>query len=254
MPQKKYLLVGLTGSGKSTAGNALINKSGEIGKLTKHPFVSSDSADGCTTSFLSFETETCYVIDTVGFGDPKLHSGRILEQFRQIMKAMDNKINAVIYVVKAGKFTNETIEFFKIVQEKVLKNKCNSNSLLLVTHSRKGWVNEQSSNEFVQKALSNCNHKYFEFNLAFDDLDFDDENDRIKNLIKRQKSVDSLHEFLNNNQFESIDISFIQSSEFKNAWITVIVPLVFTVLRMYYPSLAPIIDSVNNYEGECPIL
>ena len=214
MSRQTYLLVGISGSGKSTTGNAILNKSGEIVKL-ENPFMTSDSASGCTMQFETKEKEDLNVIDTVGFNDPKFNLDSVLKQLRESLKLVNNKVNAVIYVVKCGKFTNEIIEFFKIVQEKALESRCKSNSILIVTKSKKGWVSKQSSNEFVQKALSNCNGQYFEFDLAFDDPDDDDdEDDRKRNAEKRQKSVDRLHEFLRNKQFKEIDLSFIQKAEY----------------------------------------
>ena len=176
---KTYLLIGLAGCGKSTTGNALINKSGDQ-KLLSIPFKTSDGASGCTVQFELKEGNNIKIMDTIGFGDPKISAEDTLENLRKALKSINDRVNGIIFVVKGGgRISNEVVVFFKSIQ-KLFHNKFKSNSILLLTHTREGWVKEQS-NENLQEALDNCNGKYFEFNLKFDDQDDDDEDRKKRN-------------------------------------------------------------------------
>ncbi len=67
---KTYLLVGLTGSGKSTAANCIFNQSGDQKLINDVPFYSSGDSKGCTQVFAHAGNDKVMVLDTVGkFGN-----------------------------------------------------------------------------------------------------------------------------------------------------------------------------------------
>ena len=68
---RTYLLVGITGHGKSTTGNVIYNKSGELKDIIGNPLKTSDHSTGCTEKFQIIGNENVKIIDTVGFGDPQ---------------------------------------------------------------------------------------------------------------------------------------------------------------------------------------
>ena len=221
-------MIGLTGSGKSTLGNCLLNKSGDLDKIKEKPFLTSNDSVGCTKLFQLERNEEIIVIDTIGFGDPQFKQEFVLENLRAALKEVDNKIDCVLFTVNQGRFTNQIVEFLEIIQEKVLKKKCIENSVLISTGgNEKDWIKkEMKTNEFVKKTLKDCNNKFYEFALKFDYI-LDDQQDREKNIKKRQHAIDNLLLFLTEQtkSFEKIQLSHIQEKGFSTEWHDIIFPL-----------------------------
>jgi predicted GTPase len=70
---KTYLLVGLSGSGKSTTANCIFNQSGDQKLVNDLPFYSSDNSKGTTQVFAHAGNDKFMVLDTVGkFGNDPL--------------------------------------------------------------------------------------------------------------------------------------------------------------------------------------
>jgi hypothetical protein len=225
MSRKTYILVGLTGSGKSTTGNCIYNKTGALDAIQEHPFPTSDSSSSCTKSFNVATNDSLSIIDTIGFGDPTIDKVKSLDDFKTALSEVNFSVDCVLFLVRKGKFSQDVVEFFKTFQESVLKNKCVKNSILIVTNCETGWVeaDEQRSNEFVKNILKNCNNLYYEFSLRFDRGD-DTPQDKLNNIDKRANSIRALVNFLDEKSFEKIDISFVKSAEFTSEWQSKIVP------------------------------
>ena len=165
-----FLIIGVAGVGKSTLANCIINKSPDLDLIREYPFVTSDSACGCTRNFqITFDNYT-KVIDTIGFGDPELNQTSVLLSLRTALATEDYRIDAVLFVIKQERFRNETVEFFKLMQDEVLRGKTKRNSILICNGCQKGWLEtERRTNEFLNKALINCNNVSYEFNLVFNE-------------------------------------------------------------------------------------
>ena len=221
---RTVMVVGITGSGKSTTSNSIINKSGEQIKL-QTPFTTSDGASGCTLHFQVNMTPEETVLDTVGFGDPQFKPSIIFEEFKRALERTGNRVTHVIFVVRKGRFSNELVQFFKSVQEKVLKDKCRYNSIVLITDAPKGWVKNQTD-EYIKKAIDNCNKQYFEYSLRFD-TEEDDEDDRMRNLARRKKAVDELLKYLKDLNFNEIDLSHVEKETYEDEYIKLLGELFF---------------------------
>ena len=238
---KTILLIGLSGHGKSTTGNCLLNKSGDEKNITEEPFRTSNGASGCTIGFKTAQTDDFIVLDTVGFGDPQFtDQKKILNDLKMAIQSVGNQIDCVLFVVREGRFTNETVQFFETVQEKVLRKNFVENSILIASSAREGWLRQQSGNPFVQRAMRNCNNVGYDFNLKFDDSD-DEEAVRAKNLNKRQTAIDNLVSFVKGkcSEFGKVNVDYIQSAEFETEWLEKIAPILGQILYEIVGLFAP---------------
>ena len=110
---KTYLIVGLSGVGKSTIANCIINKNPDLFYIRSYPFNTSNSASGCTRNFQVSYDNHIKVIDTVGFGDPSINSTAAFEVFQQALELVDNDVHLLLLVMQEGRFKKELIDFFK---------------------------------------------------------------------------------------------------------------------------------------------
>jgi hypothetical protein len=148
-------------------------------------------------------------LDTIGFDDSNFNQDYILQQLRDALNAVSNLVDCVVFVVKKGRITKETVEFFDLVQEKVLKSKCKLNSILLITNCRDPeWARRQVNDEFFTKVVKNCGgiENTFCFYLKFENEEDDEQ--------QRQEAINRLVAFLNRRTFDKVDLSHIQTSEF----------------------------------------
>jgi hypothetical protein len=217
--KKVYLLVGITSHGKSTVGNCILNKSGDEDKIQK-PFQTSDLGVPCTNNFKLSFNENVAVIDSIGFGDPKFtlraKSQQLIEEFRNLIKFCHNRLNGVLYVVRRGHFEKEVVDFFHIIQDRVLDNHMVNNSVLVVTNCESGWVQRelQKDNKELREAIDLCKGNYAEFKLAFEN-EGDEESFVNFKQHQRTNAVRALNSYLEQLNLSSVDMSFIQDHAFE---------------------------------------
>ena len=85
--RQTVLLVGITGQGKSTTGNILLNMNGKNSDL-KNPFSTSNGASGCTQVYEKHAGLRYEVLDTPGYGDPVLSVKNINYVYDQVFHNM----------------------------------------------------------------------------------------------------------------------------------------------------------------------
>ena len=167
---KTYLIVGLSGVGKSTIANCIINKNPDLFYIRSYPFNTSNSASGCTRNFQVSYDNHIKVIDTVGFGDPELNQTSVLQSLRIALATENYQIDAILFVIRQGRLRNETFQFFKLMQNEVFRGKGKQNSILICNGCQKGWLEMQrNKNPYVDRALLNCNNLSYEFQLVFEE-------------------------------------------------------------------------------------
>jgi hypothetical protein len=219
MEKKVYLLVGITAHGKSTLGNCILNCSSDLDKING-PFKTSNLGIPCTTNFTVNSNDNVTVIDSMGFGDINYslrnRSQELTAEFRNILKSVNNHVNAVLFVVRRGHLSKHVLEFFHLVQDQVFNNKMVNNSVLVLTKCEKDWIQkpEQKKNHELQEALKLCHGRYTEFKLDFE-VDGDEEAFVNFKQHQRENAVKNLNAYLQKENFAGVDLSFVNEHHFE---------------------------------------
>jgi len=117
--RKRFFVVGLTGSGKSTIVNTLINNS-VLKEHMEYPAIQGSSMDGVTAAFTTYfnhEKEEAY-IDSIGFGDQRFSREKISQIVRQVTRTAQVGFNCVIVVIRYGRLSSDArkdIEFITLL-------------------------------------------------------------------------------------------------------------------------------------------
>ena len=203
---KRFVMIGLTGAGKSTLGNCILNNKGDIRYIHDWPFETSDGTQGCTQEFTLRQNDRFMVLDTIGFNDADMSDQQIIDMFRRKLQKLDGQVDALIFVQRVGRFDKQTVDFYKWVHERVLDRQCVNNSVLIVNGATADWVKDNIADRNLQTILNYCNHKYYEFYMRMDLPDDSYEDIRVTNVKKREDAIGNLTKFLEQQNFKTINL------------------------------------------------
>ncbi|PKY50280.1 L domain-like protein [Rhizophagus irregularis] len=203
---KNILIVGRAGGGKSTLANVLTNTD---------EFKESAYAVSETKIFRKKEFKwneiNFRVVDTIGAGDTKLGLKDVLYKIADGIYAMPEGISQILYVVD-GRFTEEEISTFNMIEDSILQDKINI--LGYVTLVRTKFENFRSTeeckkdkekmleeNENIAKIVKKCNDVIHVDNPPIKIEENDDGDNEYISHIKinrnvRQKSRQKLLKYL----------------------------------------------------------
>ena len=169
------VLLGEMGVGKSTLGNCLVNQNASEELIRNRPFPTGNNVAPCINrSSIHFGHEFV-VIDAVGFGDRSISQMMALNLFRDALALVDYNVDLMLLVSNSGRAFEETIKFYEVITENLLKENALRNTVLVCNKCEPGWFDnqkrmraeqEQKAPEFY-RLLDKFQNRTTEFNLEF---------------------------------------------------------------------------------------
>jgi predicted GTPase len=115
---KNILIIGRTGSGKSTLGNVLINKNNNFEEIFKEI----NSTESETKNIQSEEADIngvrFRIIDTIGIGSTKLTNEEIAFNIIKVCNKFEEGLSQVLFIIR-GRVILEEIKFYNIIMKKI---------------------------------------------------------------------------------------------------------------------------------------
>ncbi|KAJ8349073.1 hypothetical protein SKAU_G00276620 [Synaphobranchus kaupii] len=162
MAELKLMLVGMSGVGKSAAGNTI---------LGREEFKSDTSPSSLTLETDGGEGEVCgrrvTVVDTPGLDSTELPKEKLREKMQTAVALCDRKPHAVLLVIQLGRFTEKESRVMEILQE-LFSTRVNEYTMVLFTYGDR--LKKKTIDEFIstdtnlQQLLRKCGNRYHVFN------------------------------------------------------------------------------------------
>jgi len=132
--KKRVILIGGTGTGKSTLLNMLFNDDFSKSSCITPAMIGNTSMSVTHQTQCHINTKSGYLIyDTVGLGDPDLEDDQIVQQLRSFLRAVGIGIDLIIVVARYGRASKEARMNFELINE-VFEKKWKENAILVLTH------------------------------------------------------------------------------------------------------------------------
>ncbi|CAI2193545.1 6913_t:CDS:2 [Funneliformis geosporum] len=179
--KKSIILFGLTGQGKSSIANMMIQ--GDI-YHEGNVFEINDGAVGANISIQRSDNDKFIVYDTIRLGEAcsgNFSHKEAVKMIREYFTTCQLPLNYIAFVKKKGRFTEEDRKMFNLFKEIFEGNE--KNFIIIITNSNPNWVEKNS--ESLKKNFRE------DYQIISVDFPFNEDDDAVIQRKKRAQSDES---------------------------------------------------------------